>query len=142
MQEVFASKIGKSQDWLSQILIAYDSVVKLKQMGKPYKEFADIIKQIGMQELGKRISQLFEKLLRERPSEKINDPLPPEKIKRRDYLLDKGKKVGLTKDEANELKEILEEEAREAFTSGLIDALAFAGLLLFVGLLVASLSEK
>jgi hypothetical protein len=108
----------------------------------PFKEFADLIKQIGMQELAKRISQLFEKLLRERPSEKINDPLPPEKIKRRDYLLDKGKKVGLTKDEANELKEILEEEAREAFISGLIGALAFAVLLLFIGLLVASLSEK
>ena len=36
-EEVFASKIGKSRDWLSQILIAYDSVVKLQQMGKPYK---------------------------------------------------------------------------------------------------------
>jgi hypothetical protein len=108
----------------------------------PLKEFADLIKQMGMQEFAKKFSRLFETLIQERPSEKTNDPLPPEKIKRRDYLLDKGKGVGLTKDEANELKGILEEEAREAFVAGLIGALAFAGLLLFIGLLIASLSEK
>jgi len=36
-QEVLASKIGKSPQWVSTILMAYQSLVKLRQAGKPYK---------------------------------------------------------------------------------------------------------
>jgi ParB/RepB/Spo0J family partition protein len=36
-KEAFASKIGKTQEWLSQIWIAYNSVIKLRQAGKPYR---------------------------------------------------------------------------------------------------------
>jgi ParB/RepB/Spo0J family partition protein len=36
-QEDFAKRIGKSQEWVSRILTAYDSVIKLREKGKLYK---------------------------------------------------------------------------------------------------------
>ncbi|MEM2704786.1 MAG: ParB/RepB/Spo0J family partition protein [Candidatus Bathyarchaeia archaeon] len=36
-QEVLAKKIGKSREWLSTIFIAYQSLIKLRQAGKPYR---------------------------------------------------------------------------------------------------------
>ena len=36
-QEAFASKIGKSQSWLSTIMLAYQSLIKLRKAGKHYK---------------------------------------------------------------------------------------------------------
>jgi hypothetical protein len=36
-QEAFASKLGKSQNWLSAIMLAYQSLIKLRKTGKHYK---------------------------------------------------------------------------------------------------------
>ena len=36
-QEAFASKVGKSQKWLSTIMTAYQLLIKLRQVGKQYK---------------------------------------------------------------------------------------------------------
>jgi hypothetical protein len=68
-----------------------------------------------------------------------DDPLTAAQIKRRDELLERGRRVGLTRDEVAELKVILEEGARETAAG---NALAFLGFLFLIGLLLAALSRE
>jgi len=65
-----------------------------------------------------------------------------EKTAERDNLTAKGKSVGLTQTETTRLKGLLEEDARNDFTSGLINLLAFAALLVLIGAIVESLSRE
>ena len=68
--------------------------------------------------ISRTMDQLIE-IIKHPPSKAESDPLPPDKIKRRDFLLDKGRREGLTKEEADELRELLREQAIEAGLTGL-----------------------
>lgn len=74
-------------------------------------------------------------------NEKTHNSLSTEKAAERDALTAKGKQYGLNQTEANRLKELLEEDARNDFANGLIGLLAFAALLVFIGAIVRSLSR-
>ena len=87
----------------------------------------------GLIEITKRITDPnFIKAFREGKS-----PLTPEQIKRRDELLQKGRKEGLASEEVEELRPILEQGARESAAGNI---LAFLGFLFLIGLLLAALS--
>jgi hypothetical protein len=76
--------------------------------------------------ISRTMDQLIE-IIKHPPSKAKLNPLPPDKIKRRDFLLDKGRREGLTKEEADELRELLREQAIEAGLTGLA-LLAFLAL--------------
>jgi len=65
-----------------------------------------------------------------------------EKASRRNELLRKGRTIGLDRKEANELREILEEEAREQFDAGKIGTFGFVVVLFIIGALSAALLRK
>ncbi|MEM2704790.1 MAG: hypothetical protein QXR45_16715 [Candidatus Bathyarchaeia archaeon] len=71
-------------------------------------------------------------IIKHPPSTK-SDPLPPDKIRRRDYLLDKGRTKGLTKEEADELRELLREQAVEMGLVGLALLIFLGGVALLLG---------
>lgn len=73
---------------------------------------------------------------------RTHSSLSPEKAEERDSLTAKGKSVGLTQTEAARLKELLEEDARNDFTRGFINLLAFAALLVLIGAIVKSLLRE
>jgi len=113
---------------------------------KSVRELAPQFQQLGMEEIAKIMQGLVDitKLsIGKVPSEekKKDNPLTPEQRRRRDQLLERGRTTGLNKGEADELRKILEDEARDSFTRGAIGFLAFLGLLFLVGLFIASLLE-
>lgn len=75
-------------------------------------------------------------------AKKPHHSLSPEKTAERDYLTARGKSVGLTQPEAIRLKALLEEDARNDFNNGLMGLLAFAALLVIVGVIVESLQRN
>jgi hypothetical protein len=76
------------------------------------------------------IDQLVE-IIKHPPLGTKSNPLPPDKIKRRDFLLEKGRREGLTKEEADELRELLREQAVEAGLTGLA-LLVFLAMVAFI----------
>jgi len=68
-----------------------------------------------------------------------NNPLTPEKAKRRDELMQKGRLLGLNQVEADELEALLREEAFERFAAG---SLALLGFLALAGFVIALFSSK
>lgn len=73
------------------------------------------------------------------PFIKTGNPLTPEKIAKRDQLLEKGRLYGLNPEEVQELRAILEEGARDAAAGNL---LALFGFIFLIGLLASALSKK
>lgn len=67
--------------------------------------------------------------------------LSPDKAMRRDQLVQVGKIYGLSNAEANELQALLQEDARNDFTNGIFNALAFALLMFAIGAIIKSLSK-
>ena len=67
------------------------------------------------------------------------NPLTPEKIARRDQLLEKGRLYGLNPEEVQELRAILEEGARDAAAGNI---LALFGFIFLIALLASALSKK
>ncbi|KPV63286.1 MAG: hypothetical protein AOA65_1294 [Candidatus Bathyarchaeota archaeon BA1] len=89
----------------------------------------------GLIEIARRVTDpAFVKAFKEGKS-----PLTPEQIKRRDELLERGRKEGLGKEEVEELRAILEQGARESVAGNI---LAFLVFLFLIGLLLAALSRK
>ncbi|GAI81387.1 unnamed protein product [marine sediment metagenome] len=73
---------------------------------------------------------------------KEHDPLPPEKARRKEELLLKGRLYGLAQNEAEELKALLSEEAWSDFAAGLIGMIAVLGLLALIGAFIDSLTRR
>jgi len=69
------------------------------------------------------------------------NPLTSEEKELRKRLIEKGRKVGLSREEARRLREILDKEVREAFAEGIIGFLGLLALLFLIGLLVAYLTR-
>lgn len=108
------------------------------------KEFADVTKDSGVVGLLNFFVKRYgtEGLVKILTKEKVKepeDPLAPEKIRRRNELLERSKHYPLAKRDAAELKSILDEEARIAFQEGLIGLLAFLGLLFLIALFIEAL---
>jgi hypothetical protein len=89
----------------------------------------------------KLVDSLIEtvKKLTSPPFVKTGNPLTPEKIARRDQLLEKGRTYGLNPNEVQELRVILEEGAKDAAAGNF---LALVGIIFLIGLLLSALSEK
>jgi hypothetical protein len=109
-------------------------------------EIADVIKESGVDGLVEFMVKRYGteglvKMLTEKKKTKKEpaDPLAPEKVRRRDQLLERSKVGGLAREETIELKNILDEEARIAFQEGVIGLLAFLGLLFLIGLFIEAL---
>jgi len=77
-----------------------------------------------------------------RKKSKGHNSLSAENAAEREALTAKGKQYGLNQLEANRLKELLEEDARNDFANGLIGFLALAALVVLIGALVKSLSRS
>ena len=84
----------------------------------------------------------LDSLFKSRADPQEPDPLSPEKVRRRDELINKGKIYGLSPEETSELKKLLEEDARDDFISGVINFLAFIGLLVIIDKLVSELTRQ
>ncbi len=73
---------------------------------------------------------------------KAHSSLPPEKANRRDYLTQQGTTWGLTDSEAAELRNLLEEDARDDLARGVIGFAAFVLILLGIAAIIQGLSKK
>ena len=70
---------------------------------------------------------------------KGKSPLSTEQIKKRDELLQKGRNYGLNSYEVEELRQILEQGARESAAGSFF---AFLGFLALISILLAALSKE
>ena len=125
-----------------------DIITPLQTTVKERKdEFANVIKESGVDGLlnyfvKRHGTEGLVKLLTKEKTKDPEDPLAPEKITRRNELLERGKVRRLTNQESFELKSILDEEARIAFQEGIIGLLAFLGLLFLIGLFIEALRRS
>lgn len=71
-----------------------------------------------------------------------NHSLPPEKAMERDSLIAIGRERWLTQSEAARLRELLQEDARDDFTKGVLGVLAFAAIMIGIGAIIKSLSQE
>ena len=94
-----------------------------------------------IENLANRQAGLLEHIIKSHPAGK-NNPLTPEKAKRRDELMQKGRLFGLAQAEADELEALLREEAFERFAQGSLALLAFLALAAFVVALFSSKGGK
>ena len=109
-------------------------------------ELADVIKESGIDGLVDFMVKRYGteglvKMLMKRDKEP-EDPLAPEKVRRRNELLAMSKHRLLDKSESLELKSILDEEANIALQEGVIGLLAFLGLLFLIGLFIEALRRS
>lgn len=77
-----------------------------------------------------------------RYSDSGHQSLSPEKAAERDAFIAIGRERGLLPPEAARLKELLEEDARNEFASGLLGVLAFAGIMIIIGAIISRLSRE
>lgn len=68
--------------------------------------------------------------------------LSPEKAAERDALTQIGRIRGLTDIEATRLRQLLEEDARDDLSKGVVSVIAFAIIVIAIGALIESLSKK
>jgi hypothetical protein len=109
-------------------LLEKGNLRKLDKLDSIESNLRELRRDVG-DTLKNTINQLIE-IIKHPPSAK-SDPLPPDKVKRRDFLLDKGRTKGLDEKEAAELRELLQEQAIEAGLTGLA-LLAFLGMVALV----------
>jgi len=133
--------------WVNGILIT----IILAFLGSLWKIYGEIA---PLCHLGKRIQvnaldDWFQKrgldtakLSNTKGANTAHNSLSPERAAERDNLTATGKSVGLTQAEATRLKELLEEDARNDFANGLFNFLAFAALIVLIGVVVRSLSRE
>lgn len=67
--------------------------------------------------------------------------LSPDKATRRDQLIEVGKAHGLTSEESAELQTLLQEDARNDLTNGLLNVIAFGIIVIAIGAIIKSLSK-
>ena len=90
-----------------------------------------------------QIHKLDELLKEQGPASKEKSgSLPPEKAARRDYLREQASAYGLPEEEANELRALLEEDARDDLAKGLISMAAFVLILVGISAVITGLSRK
>jgi predicted PurR-regulated permease PerM len=104
----------------------------------PFRVLGDYIQHKGIQGLAQELVSSLKGLELKEPK----DPLAPEKVKRRNELIQASKTRKLTQGEAAELKAILEEEARIQLAEGIITFLGFLALLGLIGLFIAAISSS
>lgn len=133
--------------WVNGILIVsilafLGSLWKIRGEIAPLCQIAKHIQVNALDDWFKKRGLGAAKLSNIKGENRTHSSLSPEKAAERDNLTAKGKSVGLTQTEATRLKELLEEDARNDFTGGLINLLAFAALLVLIGAIVRSLSRE
>lgn len=104
----------------------------------PFKALGDYIQQKGIQGIAQELVASFRNLEVKQPK----DPLAPEKVNRRNELIQASKTRRLIQSEAAELKAILEEEARIQFAEGVITFLGLLALLAMIGLFLGAISSS
>jgi len=119
-----ASKFTKAEDTLNKVADNTASInTQIKEMNdKLVNALIDTVKKLTSP-----------------PFIKTQNPLTPEKIARRDQLLERGRLYGLNPEEVQELRAILEEGARDAAAGSIF---ALLGFIFLIGLLVSALSKK
>lgn len=95
-----------------------------------------------LQELS-RWAQLrgLDELLRRQAGE-AHSSLPPQQAARRDYLMQRGRIGRLTVAEADELQNLLEEDARDDLARGVISFAAFVLIVLGIAAIIRGLSRE
>lgn len=132
--------------WVSGVIIAF--LLFLISILLTIKSDVSPIGSIAKRIQAKAIDEWFEERgLATVPSQKgkktteEHHSLSPEKELERKALVAIGNERGLTESEAIRLKELLEEDARDDFTRGLFNALAFAAIIVAIGVIIKSLSK-
>ena len=125
----------------SKISSVANTADALNEVLSPFKAIGTYIQQKGIEGLGKEMSENLSALVKGTLKEKKGkDPLPPEKLARRNQLIEKSQRQKLSEREARELKMILEEEARIAFMDGVFSFIAFLAILALIGAFIAAIS--
>jgi len=108
-----------------------DDIRDIRRSVEPLKQIDEEARRLGLHEYFKTLMK-----------GKEHDPLPPEKARRKEELLLKGRLYGLAQNEAEELKALLSEEAWSDFAAGLIGMIAVLGLLALIGAFIDSLTRR
>lgn len=106
------------------------TVTQIQEQLRPVGEMMNWIQQRGLQTIF--ISQ----------SKEGSHSLPPGKAARRDELLGRAKAYGLTQVETTELKNLLQEDARDDLVKGVISFLAFLGIMAAIIAFVSAITKK
>ena len=72
----------------------------------------------------------------------VHHSLPPEQARRRDELLHLGRVEGLDEAQAQELRELLNEDARDDLARGILGALAFVAIIAAIGAIVNAITRR
>ena len=110
-----------------------------ERMGEIYEYFT-LVRKVLLDELIRKVSETGIMGLLGRVGK--GDPSGADGVSRaelRRRLMEKGMREGLSEEEARRLREILEEEVMEARAQGLIGGAVAIGLLILIGIIVASL---
>ena len=108
------------------------NTVEIKKGIEPIKDMERWLKERGLEQIFKQSSH-----------ENVeHHSLPPEEAQRRDLLIAKGREYGLDPYEAEELRGLLDRDARSDFASGIIGFLAFLGIAVAIGVLIQELTRK
>jgi hypothetical protein len=108
-----------------------NDLAEIKECTKPIKQLDEEIHRLGLSEFARSFLQ---------PGE--HHSLPPEKALRKDELLNLARIHGLEPGEAEELKQLLNEEAASDFAAGLIGAIAAIGIIALIGAFINSLTRR
>ena len=76
-----------------------------------------------------------------RSKRKQHASLPPEEEAERTLLIQTGNTIGLLPEQAAMLQELLERDARDDLKQGIINAIAFAAIVVAIGVIIKSLSK-
>jgi uncharacterized membrane protein YgaE (UPF0421/DUF939 family) len=108
----------------------------MKRHLEAIKENVEPIREIKEEAMRIGLTEIFQRRTTEHHS------LPPEKAKRKEELLTKGRRYGLVQTEAEELKALLREDAQDDFARGLIGTIAIIGIIALIGAVVSNLTKK
>jgi hypothetical protein len=106
----------------------------------PFKGLGTLIQQKGIEGLAKDLVGSLRNIQVKKTRAK--DPLSPEKVARRNELINLSQQGRLPEAEGRELRAILEEEARIQFAEGLVTFLGFLALLGLIGLFIAAVTSS
>lgn len=108
-----------------------DDIREIRRSVEPLKQIDEEARRLGLHEYFKTLAE-----------GKEHDPLPPEKARRKEELLLRGRLYGLAQNEAEELKALLNEEAWSDFATGALGVIAILGLLALIGAFIDSLTRR
>lgn len=111
---------------------------RVKKVEKLVEPMAPVIKEVDNWLKIRGLNGLFEG----EQSKNTHHSLPSEEARRRDQLIQKGKQYGLDQYEAEQLKRLLDEDARSDVASGIISALAFVLIVVAIAALISALTRR